>query len=362
MGIATGGAKLILQEASRRPFEGSVLTLGKQNVFFTHADLAAMAAEFGLRLDPRIEPVLSSDPAYARNGFISDVTLFRSLGAENCFSLDCSDFEGSEFVFDLNRNDLPEDLVNRFDLIIDAGTIEHVFHVPNALNNIFRMLRPGGRVIHVSPSSNHVDHGFYMFSPTLFWDFYCANQFEITSAQVFRYTPNHDTDPWEVFDYHPGCLDQISFGGLDDAMYGISLAATKTSRSTGDVVPMQRLYLEWWLRQGRTHDFTGGASAPQVQLAASNRNRANLPAPQAERPPEPVPAPPVQHPVPAPAPRPMVRLARGLLAPCPPVYRLARRIYRSLRGRPFVPEPSAVVPKVQERSSKSLRLKAVARY
>ena len=62
-------------------------------------------------------------------------------------------------------------------MIIDGGTMEHIFHIPNVLNNIYRMLRVGGRIIHISPSSNYVDHGFYSFSPTLFYDFYQTNKF-----------------------------------------------------------------------------------------------------------------------------------------------------------------------------------------
>lgn len=190
MGLSRGGVKLLLKEAARKRFEGSVLTLGKQEVWLTHEQFTTMAAEFGVELDRRVEPSKSHHPEMAKRNLISDTCLFRSLGALECHSLDCSDFEEAGFVFDLNRSDVPAELVGRFDLIVDAGTLEHIFHLPNVLNNLFTMLRPGGRVMHQAPSSNHLDHGFFMFCPTLFWDFYCANQFDINSVQMYRYTPS----------------------------------------------------------------------------------------------------------------------------------------------------------------------------
>lgn len=147
-------------------------------------------------------------------------------------------------------------------MIIDGGTIEHVFHIPNVLNNIYKMLRQGGRVIHLSPSSNHIDHGFYMFSPTLFGDFYTTNKFEINSFQLFRYTPLHHVEPWEISDYVPGCLDKVSFGGLDDGMYGICIIATKTKDSTGDIIPQQGSYINIWKTTDRLKNQKETSKSP----------------------------------------------------------------------------------------------------
>src|SRR5207249_3920994 len=98
-------------------------------------------------------------------------TFFKALGFSEVAAMDYSDFESARYIHDLNSSEPPEHLLENFDVIIDGGTIEHVFHIPNVLNSIHKMLRPHGRTIHMSPSSNHIDHGFYMFSPTLFWDF-----------------------------------------------------------------------------------------------------------------------------------------------------------------------------------------------
>ena len=66
--------------------------------------------------------------------------------------------------------------------LLDSGTLEHVFHLPNALKSVVELAKVGGRVMLLSPSSNHFDHGFYMFSPTLFYDYFSANGLRIETS------------------------------------------------------------------------------------------------------------------------------------------------------------------------------------
>lgn len=255
MGITKGSTKVLLKEASRRPFKGRVLTLGRLDIWFSYKLLQKMAMEFGVKLSNPGDITLSHKPWFAARRYISDDCLFKSLGFSESKVLDFSDYEFTHYIFDLNSNEVPEHLTEAFDVIIDGGTIEHVFHIPNVLNNIYKMLRQGGRIIHISPCSNQVDHGFYMFSPTLFWDFYEANGFEINNFQVFRCSPRYYLDPWEISDYKPGCLKRVSIGGLDDGIYGIICIATKTNNSTGNIVPQQRVCVYNWRKtRDRTKD------------------------------------------------------------------------------------------------------------
>jgi SAM-dependent methyltransferase len=244
MGINTSAVKVFLHESRRRGLLGRLLTLGRQDVYLTADELRTTMAEFGKRPVQEIAPSLSKKVTFAKSNFISDEYLFSALGFTECKALDASSYEEADFVFDLNRSDPPASLVDRWDTVFDGGTTEHVFHLPNALSNIFRFLRIGGRVIHIAPSSNHIDHGFYMFSPTLFWDYYKANNFEINVCQVFRYTQDLYAGAWQVCDYVPGGLTRVSMGGLDDALYGVILIATKTPNSTFDVIPQQGLYAD----------------------------------------------------------------------------------------------------------------------
>lgn len=98
-------------------------------------------------------------------------TLFAKLGFGQIESMDLSDFEGATLLQDLNAP-VPEDLEQQFDFIFDGGTIEHVFNVPVALQNVFRMLKPGGMFVSANGMNGWVGHGMYQFNPELVWTFW----------------------------------------------------------------------------------------------------------------------------------------------------------------------------------------------
>lgn len=98
-------------------------------------------------------------------------TLMRKLGFGEIETMDFSDYEGAAILQDLNRP-VPAKLENQFDFIFDGGTIEHVFNVPQALENLFKMLKPGGRLVSANGMNGWMGHGFYQFNPELVWTFW----------------------------------------------------------------------------------------------------------------------------------------------------------------------------------------------
>lgn len=278
MGIHGAVASLLVKEASRRPFEGAVATLGRQHVYFTFEEFRRRAAALGMELAPA-RVTLHREPALAAQEFISDGTFLAALGFSQVVRLDCSDYEAADALVDLNSADTPAELVGRFDVVLDSGTLEHVFHLPHALRHIGRMLKCGGRVVHLTPASNYLDHGFWMVSPTLFWDYYAANAWQLNTIQLVRWDPRHARRPWLVYDYQPQWMsDEVASGGLDAGMYAVHVVATRTADSTNDRIPQQGAYLERW-RQGQARpvsveDGKAGrllaltAGSPRLQAAA----------------------------------------------------------------------------------------------
>lgn len=233
MGIARGAIGLLLEEAKRQPFGGRLATLGRQTIYATWEEVAGQFAK--RRVVPRGEV-----PRRGTAG-LDDEALFRLMGFEAVESLDYSDFEGATHVVDLNWRELPAGLKGRFDTVLDSGTLEHVFHVPNALANILDLVKIGGRVIFLAPSSNHVDHGFYMFSPTFFRDYFLANGLRLETIYMVRYA----TDPstlWDVYEYDPVAWSQVCIGGLDARPYAVFVVATRLEGSTVDAIPQQGFY------------------------------------------------------------------------------------------------------------------------
>lgn len=241
MGISKQLASSLILESKRIPFKGVVLELGRQGIAFDYETLQKIAQQNTYKLKEVSDITLSHMQVFSKKNYIDDKCFFSALGFSKVLSMDFSDYESANILFDLNASETPAELMNSFDVIVDGGTTEHVFHLPNAMKNITNMVKVGGRIIHMVPSNNYVDHGFFQFSPTFFLDYYSVNKFEINTIELFRQS-KFDEASWNIYNYSPHSLYHILLGGLDGAQYGIVCIATKTSDSTNNVIPQQGLY------------------------------------------------------------------------------------------------------------------------
>ncbi|MEM1245758.1 MAG: hypothetical protein AAGA81_04585 [Acidobacteriota bacterium] len=250
MGIPRGSARLLLEEHKRQPFGGTVLQFGRSTVYFTHEELRAWAGAHGVTLRD-VETRLSHDPRLAAEQCIDDHTLFESLGFDRVTSSDIEEWEGADYIFDLNES-VPEDLEGQFDVVFETGTSVQIFHLPNVLTNIYKLLKPGGRVVHAAvPSNNHMDLGFYMLCPTFFSDYYAANGWQIDSHYLceyyaYWYRGRLYSDTWDIYQYEPGCLDGLSYGRYGGKQAATFLVATKADEATSGVNPFLGQYRQTW--------------------------------------------------------------------------------------------------------------------
>ncbi|MCC9643542.1 class I SAM-dependent methyltransferase [Rhodopirellula sp. JC740] len=137
-----------------------VLTIGRQQLFLRPREVETLREEFDLE-----EEIGQSVPEF---GGYCESFLISLLRCERVQSLDFSDYECASIIHDLNLP-VPSDLHEAFDLIVDGGSLEHLFHVPQALENYIRMLKLGGRLVISTVANNHCGHGFYQFSPEFFY-------------------------------------------------------------------------------------------------------------------------------------------------------------------------------------------------
>jgi hypothetical protein len=157
--------------------------LGRQRIALDIKTFRALL--FSLGYFPSEKKLLDifSNNKYAEN-------FFHLLGAEIVESLDASSFEGATIIHDLNTP-IPENLKNRFTTIIDGGLLEHVFNFPVAIKNCMEMLQVGGTFIISTITNNMMGHGFYQFSPELFYRVFSQeNGFELNRMILYE-NPDH---------------------------------------------------------------------------------------------------------------------------------------------------------------------------
>lgn len=129
---------------------------------------ADMAAPDGL------ETMLGSSPLSER--------FWASLG----FRYTAFEYGGRHGVtaFDLNSDVLPIEMRGSFDLVVNAGTTEHVFDQDHVFRVIHDLTVPGGIMMHSGPSSGWIMHSLYQYGPKFFWNLSEANDYEILRLQL----------------------------------------------------------------------------------------------------------------------------------------------------------------------------------
>jgi hypothetical protein len=79
------------------------------------------------------------------------------------------DFNGTSRSLGLDLN-APIMLNRKFDVSINHGTAEHIFNIAQVFMTMHEYTIPGGMMIHESPFTGWIEHGFYNLQPTLFFD------------------------------------------------------------------------------------------------------------------------------------------------------------------------------------------------
>ncbi len=161
MGINVNGLRFLLYARSKGVDLTRTAMIGRQGLHLKFEQFqGVLQDEFHLDLDAgRLAAIYRERYCDA---------LLRHLGADTVHSFDYSDYEDSTHVHDFNKP-IPERFFGGYTAIIEGGTLEHVFDFPTAITNCMRMLQTGGHYLGVSPTNNYMGHGFYQFSPELYF-------------------------------------------------------------------------------------------------------------------------------------------------------------------------------------------------
>lgn len=154
MGFDVHTLNFMLATKKWGPF-GKTVTIGRQNLNVPESFL---------------RKALSLGPDYKNEVYV-DQLLLKFFGSDKVDSIDLSGFEEASIVHDMNIA-LPSTHQGLYGTVIDSGCLEHIYHAPQALQNCSLLAKPGGQILHILPANNFCGHGFWQFSPELFFSIY----------------------------------------------------------------------------------------------------------------------------------------------------------------------------------------------
>lgn len=239
MGVDVAVLKTLLEDYNERGAFGDLLQLGRQGIYIQDRDR-------GIADDLVRSSGLGASLAEITGGHAwADEHLFTRLGARTCLASDASTYEGAKLVHDFN-DPIALEWHQRFDVVIDSGTSEHIFNIPTAFANMMKMLRIGGRLITVAGANNFLGHGFYQLSPEFAYRVFSQdNGFKVLS--LFLTDPDNPMDTQAIPD--PAAIgSRNEIGRTKSRTYMISIARKLMHMEPFARWPQQSDYLNVWTK------------------------------------------------------------------------------------------------------------------
>lgn len=170
MGVDLSAATFLRSLTRKGAGLGRMLTLGHQGIYMDKVAYKSFMTSLGRSAE--------------RMDYADD--LFNALGATSVDIMDVSNYEGAQILHDLNAP-IPDEFRSGYDCVFDGGALEHVFNFPVALKNCMEMVKVGGHLVCITVANNYCGHGFYQFTPELFYSSLSeVNGFAVESMLIFH--------------------------------------------------------------------------------------------------------------------------------------------------------------------------------
>ncbi|MDR2624288.1 MAG: hypothetical protein LBC39_06960 [Methanobrevibacter sp.] len=237
MGIAKD-AILGLCHADKNGFDfENVVMIGRQSVLMDKKMIYAILEDYDLNKQESlkyIDEMFNETNVYAEG-------IFKYFGAKNVDSIDYSDFEGANITHDMNVP-TSDDLKNKYTIVFDGGTLEHVFNYPIAIKNAMDMVKIGGHLILITPANNHFGHGFYQFSPELFFSL-LSEYNGFTETYIFI---KDDSYHWYEIRSPKVIKHRTDFSPANHSPTEIIVFSKKIANVPDKIIVFQSDYLDIW--------------------------------------------------------------------------------------------------------------------
>jgi len=183
MGLDTNGIKFLFACHKKGISFKNTLMIGRQILNTEDHELEKNLKGFGLfNASNQAQKLLHVKGGYAE-------PMLEMLGAGKIDSLDYSGYEGANILHDMNLP-IPDELNQKYNTVLESGSLEHIFNFPTSMANCMKMTTLDGHLLIITPVNNIMGHGFYQFSPEVFYRVLTEkNGFELEEMLIFEYSP-----------------------------------------------------------------------------------------------------------------------------------------------------------------------------
>jgi SAM-dependent methyltransferase len=240
MSIFPQTATLLLKEHAHKAITGEVLLIGRQTVLLNEKEALALIRECGL--DPRPNFLRETDSSTVGSDvgrYITDRSFFSMFSDVRVKALDVSTYEGAEIVHDLNL-DLPLNLHGTADFIFNGSCLDNLFDPATAIKSLSKMLKPGGRIVHLEHGSP-IQDAFLCYSPEWFFSFYAVNNYADCQTLICTFPDGMQHD-WLVSRWQPYLDAKANGASLGIGDFLNIVIAEKGPNSTDIRPPIQSHY------------------------------------------------------------------------------------------------------------------------
>lgn len=177
----------------------SVCELGRQNLVITKnidEDFKNLYSLFNKTPNHEVMQLSPKD-----NWGIRAKNLYESLGF-NYTSIDIDNEEKNEdpnsnIIMDLNFDYLENAHFNKFDLVTNYGTSEHLLNQLNFFKTMHDLTNKNGLMIHELPCMFGINHGMFKYEPKFFTDLARSNSYEILGFWSVLDPPSLELYKWD---------------------------------------------------------------------------------------------------------------------------------------------------------------------
>ncbi len=193
MGIDKTTLEFILFSQKYMNISGiNILSLGRQQIHIDQNDMNSLFKKYNLtHLIGRFN-IYDYSETFFKTLFNTDL---------NVDSIDNSHYEGATIVQNMN---VPIKISKKYQYIFDGGTIEHIFNLPQVIENVINMLEIGGLFVSITCNNNFSGHGMYQLSPEFFLSS-LNKKYGMKIESLFIGKVNTEFETWiDVNDYKDG--------------------------------------------------------------------------------------------------------------------------------------------------------------